>query len=364
MTELRQGHVGTTEAIVLTATVTGAKFIFAPRLAVEQLATAAWMMPLLNALATSFFLYLLLSLLDPDSDAGAVPQLQRAAGFLATLLLLAVAVDLLALTGLTLRRYAGETRTIILPLTPITVVEAVAVAAFVYGASLGLETLGRATMIYAVPMALTMTALILVAGARLRPVNLLPLLGYGVKPLLYWGLFGGLFREAWVVGLMWPYLRRRQDALKVGLAGVWLAAALLTVVTAATLMYFPMPTTARLAFPVAEIARAAQLGTFISNLESVFTFLLAFVMFLKLGIVFWMTATLFAGLLGLREYRPLLPILALAAWMIAYLPATLPEAVTWADQYVRTAASWVTYPAILAVWLAARLRKRPVKAYG
>lgn len=355
---IRQGHVGYTETLMLTVIALTTKFLWLPRVAAEHAGTAAWLLPLLNAVVSSIFFWFIVSILDPGSDESVTRQYEKGAGLAGTLLLAGIFLEFLLLLGLILRRYAGETRTVILPNTPIIVVEALALGAAVYGASLGLETLGRAAMLYAIPLGLTVGGFILVTAPHFRITGLLPLLGFGPRPLLIWGAKAGLFRETWLILIMWPYLRNRRDGPKAGLGAIWLAALILVVVTAAVEMSHPALLAARFPFPVAELARSARLGIYVSNLESIFTFLLLFIIFLTLAVVLWMTATLAADLLHLAEYRPLLPILTLGAWMVAYLPETLPESLEWADEYVRSLASLVTYPLIPLVWFLARRRRQ------
>ncbi|MGE5509288.1 MAG: GerAB/ArcD/ProY family transporter [Chitinophagales bacterium] len=354
---IRQGHIGATEATVILATAVGGKLLFISRTAAEAAATAGWMLPLINAVVAFLFFCLAVRVFDPESSEGLVEQYERQAGLLGTLLVLAVALDFLLLEGLTIRRFGAETRTIILPTTPVIFIELVAFIAISYAAALGIESLGRASMLYGVPMAITVLALLVVAIARARPGNLLPLLGNGLRPLLYSGTLGGFYRELWVLLAMWPYLRERHQMLRIGAIGVALTGVLQSLVVAVTLAVIAMPATTRLPFPVAEIARAAQLGEYISNLEAVFTFLLAFVVLLHLSMIYWTVLLLMADLLRIPNYRQLVPIASMAVLAASLLPKGLAETLTLGEQ-IRHFGSLVIYPLLVVVWLVTLVKRR------
>lgn len=353
---IKQGHVGTTEAIVITSVAVGGKILLISRMAAQVAATAGWMLPLINAVVTGVIFYLIVAVLDPQSGKGLVEQYERQAGLLGAVLLLAIALDYLALEGLSLRWFAGETRTTILPSTPVLAIEVVAFAAITYATSLGIETLGRASMLYGVPMAVTVLGLLAIASSRARVTNLLPLLGWGVKPLLFHGTFDGFYREIWVLGCMWPYLRERKKIFRIGYTAMAVTGLLQALVVAATLAVIPMPATVRLPFPVGEIARAAQLGGYLSNLEAVFTFLLAFIVMLHLSMVFWTALLIMADLLRIPNYRQLLPILTLAVLGVSLFPKGVAETITLSEQ-IRIHGSYAAYPLLLVVWLVSRLKR-------
>lgn len=354
---IRQGHLGTVEAIGVAATIVGTNIFVVPRVAAEHAATAAWMSVPLNALEALLLIWLYLDAFDKDFSGGLVEQFERQAGWVGTLTCTVLALDFFVITGLLLRRFGGETQAALLLRTPITVVEAGMLLALSYGVYSGLETLARVVMLLALPLGLTFVTLLAFTWRRFNPANLLPLFGYGFKPLLYWGLFAGWFRELVIVPVLWPYLRDRSKTMNIGLVAAGTSGLLMTITVLSVLMLYPFPTAPRFPFPVLELTRVIRMGAFISNVEAIFAFLFTLGILIKLALTFWMLAIITADLLHLPEYRPLVPVLALGVWMFGYLPHAMAEVSRWSELYVRGYASHVIYPLNLLVWGIARLKR-------
>lgn len=355
---IKQGHLGMVEAVGVAATLVATNFFYIPRPATEHAATAGWMIVPLNALEAIFIVWLYLDVFDQNHPGGLVEQFERQTGLVGTLACLLLTLNYFGIAGLSLRRFAGEALTSVLPRTPITAIEAGMLLGLAYGAYSGLETLARVVMLLALPLAATFVSLLAFAWRRFNPTHLLPLFGYGFKPLLYWGAFAGWFRELGIVMVIWPYLRQRTQAMRIAWASVGLAAPLMALAVISVLMFFPFPTAPRFPFPILEITRGIRIGAFLSNAEAVYVFLFTLGILLKLALTFWIVVTLTADLLHLSEYRPLIPVLALGLWMLAYVPPNLADAGKWSEVYIRGFGSYALYPVNLLVWGIARIKGR------
>lgn len=356
---IRQGHIAATEGIVLVAAVLSAKvFLSEPSVAAEWAGTSVVLVVFLNGLLAVVLAWMVLTTLDPAREEGLVEQLERLGGVFGTLLAATIAFTFLGVTSLGLREQGGQMLAAVLPRTPITAVEGATVLVFSYAAFLGLEAIARAAMVFAVPTVLGVLFLLFMSFPRLRFEHLLPLLGYGWRPTLTFSLLSGWYREAWLAALLMVYLRKRTQGLEVGIRGIAVGTAIITLVTAGLLAKFGFPNLTRLPFPAFEGARAIYAGEFVSNLESIFVFLFTAAIFLKLSILFWGTCILVADLLHLAEYRPLIPLLGTLTWLVAFLPASLMEAIHWVDHDLRRTTSLIIYPGILLFWVLGILRRR------
>jgi spore germination protein KB len=356
---IRQGHLGVTEATVLvTVAISGKVFLSQPSVSASWVGTAAALMVLLNGLVALLVGWIILTTLDHQREEGLVAQFERLGGFAGTLMGAVLAATFIGVTALELRELAGQVLRAILPRTPITVVEGATVLAFSYAAYLGLETIARAAMVFTIPIGLGTFFLFLLSFSRFRFEHLLPLLGYGWRPLLLYSVVGGWYREAWLGALLMVYLRQRHQGLRVTLQGIGVSLVVLTVVTAALLAMFGYPNLLRLPFPALEGARAIYAGEFVSNLEAVFVFLFILAIFLTLSITFWASCLLVADVLHLAEYRPLIPLLATLTWLVAYLPPSLMDAIRWVDHDLRRLTSLILYPGVLLFWLLSLWQRR------
>lgn len=356
---IRQGHVGAVEATVLVAVAVSAKvFLSGPAVMAAWAGTAAALALLLNGLLAMGLLALVMRTLDPQREEGLVEQFERNGGLFGTLLMAAVALSFLSVTGLGLRELVGQITSGILVRTPATVTSGAAVLVFCYGAQLGLEPISRAAMVFAVPTAVGTLSLILLALPRLDPTHLTPVLGYGWRPLLSTSLFAGWYREAWLAAILLVYLRDRKQGMKVAVRGTGIGTAVVVLMMGGLLAMFDFPNITRLSFAALEGARGIYAGEFVSNLESAFVFLFTTGVFLQLTISFWASCLLVADLLHLPEYRPLIPLLGTGVWLLAFLPPSLMSAVHWMYYDLRRVASFILYPGILLMWLLTILRRR------
>ncbi|MDI6870473.1 MAG: GerAB/ArcD/ProY family transporter [Bacillota bacterium] len=357
---IRQGHLGRTEAIIVAVAATAGKiFLSQPAVAAQHTATAAPLMVLVNGLLSMGLGWMLFSSLDPEREEGMVAQFERLAGPAGTLIGAVIAAYFFGIVALHTRQMGGAIITGILPNTPITVVEGATVLVFSYAAVLGLEAIARSAMVLLLPIVTVVFILLLLTLPRMDFTRFFPPLGFGWQSTLYWSAFSGWYREAWVVAVLFPYLRRRAEVVKIGVRAIAWSALVLTIVTSALLALFGYPTLTHFPAPAAEGSRAVYLGPFISNLESVFVFLFTTALFLTLSVMFWASCLLVADLLKLDEYRPLVPLLAVGAWLFGYLPGSLMETVHWVDEEVKQLTSFVLYPGIGLLWfLALRRRKK------
>ncbi|HHW15684.1 MAG TPA: GerAB/ArcD/ProY family transporter [Firmicutes bacterium] len=356
---IRQGHVGATEATVLVAVAVAAKaFLSGPAVMAAWAGTAAALALLLNGLLAIGLVSLVIHSLDPQREEGLVEQFERTGGLFGTLLMAAVAFSFLSVTGLGLRELSGQIASGILVRTPVTVTSGAAVLVFSYGAYLGLESIARAAMVFAVPTVAGTFSLFLLALPRLDPSHLTPVFGYGWRSFLTTSLFAGWYREAWLAPILFVYLRDRKRGLSMAVQGVGIGAAVVVLIVGGLLAMFDFPNITRLSFAVLEGARGIYAGEFVSNLESVFVFLFTTGVFLQLTITFWASCLLVADLLHLPEYRPLVPLLGTGVWLLAFLPPSLMSAVHWMYYDLRRMASFFLYPGILLMWVLAILRRR------
>lgn len=350
--------------MLVVAATTAKMFLSQPAVAAQHTATGAVLVALLNGLLSLGLSWLLLNSLDPASEEGMVAQFEKLGGVFGTLVSAVMAAYFLGTVSWQTRQMGGLIINSMLPFTPITVVEGTTVMAFAYASALGLETISRAAMILLLPIVTVILVLLLLTAPRFDFSRLFPPLGFGWRSLLYWSLFSGWYREAWVAAVLFPYLRRREEGVGVAVEAIALSTGLLTLVTAALLALFGYPLLARLPAPAQEGSRAIYLGPFVTNLEAVFVFILTTALFLMLSVMFWAGCILVADLLKLSEYRPLVPLLAAGVWLGSYLPPSLMVTVHWSGEELREVSSFVLYPGVVTLWCLRQWRRRRERRRG
>ncbi|MDN5364298.1 MAG: spore germination protein [Eubacteriales bacterium] len=340
MSSLRDGHIGAVEATILVAIYMGSKiFLTFPRDMAKLGATAAWFIPLFSMLVAllifTFFNRLLLRFPGRNLVQVTETLLGPVAAGVATVIYFLI---FFFITVVILRELAEMVKTIIMPMTPISVFIGLFLAAALFAAYQGIESLSRGAWLFFPFILLAFVLIIIGTAPFMRWENITPVLGYGPLPLLKWGLIKvALFGEGFILGLIPPYLRDQKDFSMIGYGSIILSGLTMTLTVFAYLLVFGMPSCIHAgAYPLYQMARLIFYGRFIQRVDVLFIFIWVFSILFTLAFSLYGGAVVLAQYFNLETYRPLLFPVSLLTYAAVFLAPSFPVAEWLDNQLLRT----------------------------
>ncbi|MGB9804184.1 GerAB/ArcD/ProY family transporter [Desulfofundulus sp.] len=218
--------------------------------------------------------------------------------------------------GGTIARILGDIMaTAFMPRTPLVVFAAAVVVVAFYAAFCGLEVIARVNEIL---LPLGVAAIIFVGAACLPQVdfsNFLPVLEKGLGRVNWASIIlVSILAEIVIVLMLYPYL---SDQPRVGVSGLWviLGLGLAMLIGVLAIGLFSAEVTAAMNFPALEMVRSIRLGPLMTHLDVVIVAVWVGGIFIKLALLYYVTALGLAQWLGLNSYRSLLA--PVGIWMVA-----------------------------------------------
>jgi spore germination protein KB len=193
-----------------------------------------------------------------------------------------------------------------LPETPILVFNIMVLTLAAMAVRGGIEVIARVNQFVFPQFFLVLAALVFLTIEEWEFGNLLPLLEYGIKPVLAGSVTPSAWRGEVVVILMFlPYLNKPAEAAKSVAAAVLIIAVFLTLPILAGVLVFGSEQEAHFVFPTLELARYVNVGDFLQRLEAIIIIVWVAGITVKVA-VFYLASVLSAShLVGLSDYRPL-----------------------------------------------------------
>ncbi len=358
--------IGYHEALTLLVITISAKiFLSFPRNMALLGDAAGWIIVLLSGIYSLVGYFFLSALLRkyPGKNIIQISH-QVGGGIIGKLTGVAIFLFFLAITSLYLRQFTESFILAVLPRTPISALTFLFLILLVYATLLGIETLSRVAWLLG-PYLLTALIIILIFSLPQATFDfLIPVLGPGPIPLLKYSFANlSIFAEIILLGIIAPLIRDREKLNRIGvisLAGsVFINVGITILVTAV----FNYAATKKMIFPVFQLTRLISYGEFLQREEAVFVFLWFFWAGIQLGGLFYGTVTSFAETFRIKNYRPLTLPIAVLAFSISLIPASMTEAVEINDYVVKPSLIGIYYAAVafglpLLLWLITVVRKR------
>ncbi|MBY6274592.1 MAG: hypothetical protein CWE10_00015 [Symbiobacterium thermophilum] len=284
--------------------------------------SGGWMAPLVSFFLSAVPVALMLGLLvrrHPHLGLGALSH--HLLGRLpARLLMLLTTLFNVGLTALCLRDMVEAIPVAILPVTPTLAVALPFLLVAGYGAYCGAEVLARLAFFFMV-IAVSLFSLVVVTLLRLvRALHLLPLWDQSPLQLVAaaWPTTGW-YAESWTFLPLAAMVDRPQYAGRGLIAGALIAAVHLMSCTALSIGIFGHSLVAHFAFPIHALFQQITIGEFVERLDVILITICLLGMIVKTATHLWLAVDAAQFALGLRNQRPLLLALGLAAvlWMLS-----------------------------------------------
>lgn len=246
--------------------------------------------------------------------------LGKAMGGLAALVL---GLFSLALTTLSLRDVAEIVPVPILPETPMLVVAIAFLLVAVYGTYSGAEVLSRMAVFAFGMIAFTALLSLVALWGSVSPLRLLPLIECDITQPLQAALPSiGWYAEVWS---FFPFAAMVDKGGRAGrglVVGGLNSALFLSIMTGLSIALFGADLVAVMNFPVYSLVQQITIGEFVERLDVLIIAIWLFGMVVKVSAHLWTCTNSIAFVLGMKDDRRLLPIVALVA---LYLTMQIPN---------------------------------------
>lgn len=324
MAEIKDGHIGWREATALIITFTAIKVLLAfPRMMAKHGLSAGWMIPVIATALGLLGFGLIAALMKRFPGKSIVEVSEEVAGkFLGITISLSFFGFFFYLTVVVLRQFAETVIATTLPLTPISVVTAVFLAAVVYGAYLGIETIARGNWLLFPFMLLGYVTILAGVLPYLNTDNFFPVLGTGPATIVKYGMLkSSLLGEVLVLAVICPVIREQKKFTRIGVMSILVAGVTMTAAVVVLIGVFsPQGARDGAAYPLFQLARLIIYGRFVQRIESIFIFVWIFAGLVEICVSLYASAVILARTLKLPVYRPLVFPLALLAYSLSFVP--------------------------------------------
>lgn len=180
------------------------------------------------------------------------------------------------------------------------------VAAGVYAARAGIEPVARTSEIVLIAVALFFCQLLLLPLDVANPEHLQPILQHGWETPILSALNTMTYYSSFtIIGMVLPYLGRKEGAQKPVVGAVLISGALIVAFILMLTMVFG-PLLPSLAFPAFSLARIVSVANFLERTESLGMVVWVLSHSLEYSLLVWCCSQGLAELLGLSDGRPLI----------------------------------------------------------
>ncbi len=323
---VKLGHIDSNQASFMLGFLLWTKvFLVLPSFIIRKTGTGAWITMILSAILASIGLWGWLRWSKCTGNLGIVPSLRLTLGrILGDIAALFMALYYVTVTSLSVRVFAGGAVIGLLPEFPVEILISVIIAAALYSAWLGLESVGRSAVFFFPIVAISMIMVVVGSYRLFDTRHLYPVFGMGVPALVreslpHTGLFGAISAAA----ILKSYVRQPDDLPKFTYRGLAIATVFMVGSVVLTSAVFPYPASTRQIIPLGTVARAVYLGRFVQRIEALFTFTWFFASAVHASVCYIVTLILLCQLMNARTYRPLVPGVACLTFGIAALPESI-----------------------------------------
>ncbi|MCW2279343.1 GerAB/ArcD/ProY family transporter [Heliophilum fasciatum] len=346
-------------AIVISAFIHVKAFLVLPRTLCQFAGTAAWLLPLIAAFVNVLVLLALASLLR-DYSRRSLPDIAGSLGGKPAQFLFGFFYSgyFLIFYALQLRIFGEFVLSTFLPETPLGVVLISMVLLNLYLCYEGLENVSR-TMMILFPFLLVIYLFALTSAAAIGTFDhLSPWLGYGLMHTLGAGLaVTSLYNQLFLYGFIAPLFRGQRQLHRSMMVALGFAAAVMIFSQIVFQMSFTIRAAQQMGFPLYQIARLVQFGTFFQRIDPLFIFIWLIIITIGLAMGIYTSALVLAQGIKAPDFRPYLFPLAVIALCIAYVPQRTVDATAINDRL----AVWLQVPfygALIALFIWNRLLHR------
>ncbi len=319
---IRDGRIGWPEAaaILFMSEVMKAFLAFPERMAKGAM-TAAWVVPIASALLSAVWIAAMVALLKRYPGLNLIDVSKKLAGrTVGALLGIAFFAYSAGLCAACAYQIGSALISTYLPRTPLSFLLILGFALGAYVAASGTEVVGRLCVVWGIFTACSVLLLVLLTIPSWGTEQFYPLLGPGVGALAKTAFVRqAVYSEIMVLGVIAAYIRKPRDIGRAAIWGTVASAVMLTVVVIAAHMVLTYPRLIQQSASLLRVARRVYLGRFFQRFDSLFVLIWLGSGVVRMGLGVYAGSIALASAFGLRAYRPLTPLVALATLVCASL---------------------------------------------
>lgn len=210
-------------------------------------------------------------------------------------------------TAVAVNEFSDFMITAFMPRTPLPVFIILMVLFSLYAVNLGLEVIGRVSEVVIFPITLFLALSMIFMVNRVEISFLLPVFEAGYLPVLRGSfIFLPWTAQAFVLGMLYPYLVRPSQALKIGLLAV--ACVCLYMIAGAIFLegILGFRQTARVLYPLLTYVRLIKVGGFLERLDAIVILIWVAGQYINVSLFIFLSAFSLRQVFGLAEYRTFL----------------------------------------------------------
>jgi len=291
-------------AMMMFLCIMGTALLMLPGITAAISGNDMWMTPLLGSIAGYLIVWCTWRLHRMYPGDHFIGILQKALGPVAgTFLGIVFVLFHIHITGITMRSYAEflagnffERTPLFFLVASMTLVAAIAVKA-------GAEAFARCSQIFLPVVLLLILLNFALLLPELKPMNLLPVLGNGMTPVVKGTLVvQGWYCQFMLISFFYPYLHESKRSLRVGMASVaGVMAAML--ISNMTLLFLFGNVTAKFNYPFLMASRYIRVGDFVEHVEAMVMMIWVLGAFVKITAFYYVAAAGFANVFRVNDYR-------------------------------------------------------------
>jgi len=360
---------GSREAILMLVTMISTKCImYFPRTMVKDSGNAGWIETLyISVLALAAF-YIISKLYSKFEGKDIIDICEYFAGRVGRIIIgIIIVIFLTFIVSTVLRQFGEQMKIISLNNSPISFVMLFFIAGMIVASCFGLEAIVRFQSITVTIVMVCYVLYILMLAPLFDFTELTPIMGTGVKDILYNGTFRiSEFSELFFLLLLAPYIKTKNNFNKVGYSAICLNAFFLLSVTLANLVVVTYPNALDDSIPVYKLGTLIEYGRFFSRIEALFVTTWALVGLMYLSTGFYFVLHVFRKIFDLEYTKPLIPAFIILVFTLSMMPPNIIVATSIEVDYFRKWSWIVSFALPILILVAARIklsrRKRSAKS--
>lgn len=231
--------------------------------------------------------------------------------------------SLLFNSSLTMRALPESIKTVLLPLTPMSLLILLLGVAILFGAYMGIFSIARIHAIY-IPVALISLAVFLIMlFDDIDITNLFPVLGEGTYNIFVDGLSSvSIFSDVIVLFVLLPLCGNYERVKKASHKALVISSVINVLIVLFYNLIYSYPSSKEFMLPVYQMTRLIKIGDFFQRLEALFEFVWSFAVLLYSSLYLFVLCYIWKEIFDLKYYKPLVLPFTIIMCATAYLPSS------------------------------------------
>ncbi len=301
------------------------KMLFSyPRTLVLNSGNAAWIQTVFVSLFSCLFYWFVLFLYRKAEMKGLI-QLSNEIGGRGLKIVVGVllSIVLLANSSLTTRLLPESIKTVLLPLSPMSLLILIFGIAMAFGAYMGIFSIARIHSLYIPVSGIFLLLFFALVFINADITNLYPILGEGTYNIFVKGFPAiSIFSDMIVLFVLLPFCNNYDRAKKASHRALIISSIVNVLIVFFYNLIYSYPSSTEFLFPVYQMTKLIKIGDFFQRLEALFEFVWSFAVLLYSSLYLFVICYIWKETFDLKYYKPLVLPFAIIMCAVSYLPSS------------------------------------------